>query len=458
MSRTVKSLSDSTVISTDSYTYDGAGNITSAPESAFVYDVNNRLTSFNGKAVTYDLDGNMLSDGTKAFEFDSANRLIKAGEHTYTYNAEDVRIRNKRSGTETTYVYNTNCRLSQLLQKNTDGFITKYVYGLGLIGEEKCGEFKTYHFDYRGSTVAITNASGSVIDTLKYDTYGNVLEHIGNSYVIFGYNGRDGVVTDNNGLIYMRARYYSPELHRFINADVLHGEISDSTSLNRYSYVNGNPVSFVDPFGLSADERTTIKYDRDAAIAYAKKWSGKDSVFNRWFNYIANMRNTEYYSYSANCANFVSQCLFNGGIPMNEEWHSYKEFNLEKHLRDIRSIISSNYWYDWDITEAWRLAQQQYDYFSDKDNGFINGEVIRISNVDEISNVIKENDIKIGDLLYWSSDSGESVHHATMISRINNDDILFTGNTSSQFDASLKEKLQNETVLIVRINDVIEGE
>ena len=47
----------------------------------------------------------------------------------------------------------------------------------------------------------------------------------------------------------MRARYYSPDMRRFINADILHGEISDSTSLNRYSYVNGNPVSFVDPTG-----------------------------------------------------------------------------------------------------------------------------------------------------------------------------------------------------------------
>ena len=49
----------------------------------------------------------------------------------------------------------------------------------------------------------------------------------------------------------MRARYYSPELRRFINADIIPGEISDSTSLNRYSYVNGNPVSYVDPLGLS---------------------------------------------------------------------------------------------------------------------------------------------------------------------------------------------------------------
>ena len=51
----------------------------------------------------------------------------------------------------------------------------------------------------------------------------------------------------------MRARYYSPELRRFINADIIHGEISNPTSLNRYSYVNGNPVSFVDPFGLSKE-------------------------------------------------------------------------------------------------------------------------------------------------------------------------------------------------------------
>ena len=68
--------------------------------------------------------------------------------------------------------------------------------------------------------------------------------------MIVGYNGRDGVITDANGLLYMRARYYSPELRRFINADIIPGEISDSTSLNRYAYVNGNPVSYVDPFGL----------------------------------------------------------------------------------------------------------------------------------------------------------------------------------------------------------------
>ena len=195
----------------------------------------------------------MLSDGCTTFEYDSANRLLKAGGHTYTYNAEDIRIRNLCGDADTTYTYNTNCKLSQLLTKTTNGITTKYVYGNGLIGEEKCGEFKTYHFDFRGSTVAITDINGNITDTFKYDTYGNVTEHIGDSFVIFGYNGRDGVITDKNGLIYMRARYYSPAMRRFINADIIHGQISNSTSLNRYAYVNGNPVSFVDPFGLEKE-------------------------------------------------------------------------------------------------------------------------------------------------------------------------------------------------------------
>ena len=49
----------------------------------------------------------------------------------------------------------------------------------------------------------------------------------------------------------MRARYYSPELRRFINADIIPGEISNAITLNRYAYANGNPVSNIDPLGLS---------------------------------------------------------------------------------------------------------------------------------------------------------------------------------------------------------------
>ena len=64
------------------------------------------------------LNGNELS-----FVYDSANRLISAGQNSYTYNVENVRVRNLCGESETTYAYNTNGRLSQLLVKTTDGVI-----------------------------------------------------------------------------------------------------------------------------------------------------------------------------------------------------------------------------------------------------------------------------------------------------------------------------------------------
>ena len=48
----------------------------------------------------------------------------------------------------------------------------------------------------------------------------------------------------------MRARYYNAAIKRFINQDTVTGSIESSQSLNRYAYVEGNPVSYLDPFGL----------------------------------------------------------------------------------------------------------------------------------------------------------------------------------------------------------------
>jgi RHS repeat-associated protein len=61
------------------------------------------------------------------------------------------------------------------------------------------------------------------------------------------------VMSDENGLYYLRARYYNPDIKRFINLDVLLGSIDEGQSLNRYAYVNGNPISYVDPFGTCVE-------------------------------------------------------------------------------------------------------------------------------------------------------------------------------------------------------------
>ncbi len=140
-----------------------------------------------------------------------------------------------------------------MLVKTEGTTTTRYVYGLGLIGQEEDGVFKTYHYDYRGSTVALTNLQGGVTDTFQYDTYGKLTARTGTTATPFMYNGRDGVMTDENGLVYMRARYYSPTLKRFINVDVVAGSITNAITLNRYAYANGNPVSNVDPFGLESE-------------------------------------------------------------------------------------------------------------------------------------------------------------------------------------------------------------
>ena len=58
------------------------------------------------------------------------------------------------------------------------------------------------------------------------------------------YTGREN---DGTGLYYYRARYYSPELARFISED----PIGVAGGLNLFSYVDGDPIAGTDPFGLA---------------------------------------------------------------------------------------------------------------------------------------------------------------------------------------------------------------
>ena len=322
--RTVKKLSDNSVVSTETFNYDAAGNVTSAPDSSFQYDTNNRLISFNGNAVSYDLDGNMLSNGTLTCTYDSANRLVSADGHTYTYDAADVRIRNLCVDEDTTYTYDPHAKLSRLLCKNTNGVITKYVYGRGLIGEEVNNAFKTYHFDARGSTIAVTDASGNITDTFAYDTYGKLLTRTGTNKIIFGYNGRDGVVTDDNGLIYMRARYYSPAMKRFINADVVPGAISNAITLNRFAYANGNPVSFVDPFGLSAEREDTTEDEIQC---------GTDEYINLLCQLIA--EGAEYVEWYSDGYNIKATAVHHDGT----NFYEYRVIREDRNIDNLLELI-----------------------------------------------------------------------------------------------------------------------
>jgi len=56
-------------------------------------------------------------------------------------------------------------------------------------------------------------------------------------------------------------------MRRFVNADIIAGELSEAITLNRYAYANGNPVSNIDPFGLSPDNRSRTIVNKIDEIA-----------------------------------------------------------------------------------------------------------------------------------------------------------------------------------------------
>jgi len=226
------------------------------PSFAATYDDDNRLLTVNGASVTHDVDGNMTSgpitatSGTTALGYNSRNQLISAAGISYNYDAEGRR----RTITDTSGtirdVIDPNGSLSRLLVRhNADTTKTYYVYGLGLLYEvDEAENTKTYHFDQVGSTIARTDDNGNVIGKAEYSPYGICYWKQGDMTSPFLYNGQAGVQTDANGLLHMRARYYSPYLMRFLNAD----PIGFSGGSNWFTYADGNPISLNDPFGLEA--------------------------------------------------------------------------------------------------------------------------------------------------------------------------------------------------------------
>lgn len=229
------------------------------PTRTMTFDEDNRLATFNGSNVTNDADGNLtwgpLTNNTFAsYDYDARNRLLGAGGVSYGYDPAGNRTSFTNGTNVVRFVINPNAALSQTLMRVLGGVTNYYIYGLGLLYEinetSTSTNTATYHYDYRGSTVALTDGNGVFADRIEYSPYGSTTYRSGTNDTPFLYNGRYGVQTEPNGLLYMRARFYNPYLCRFINAD----PAGFYSGLNYYSYANGNPVSMMDPFGLGAVE------------------------------------------------------------------------------------------------------------------------------------------------------------------------------------------------------------
>ena len=98
--------------------------------------------------------------------------------------------------------------------------------------------------DALGSPVAVTDNAGTVQTEYTYEPFGQTtVAGVADSNP-YQYTGREN---DGTGLYYYRARYYHPQLQRFISEDPLPGYRMAPQSLGRYSYVWNNPQSYVDP-------------------------------------------------------------------------------------------------------------------------------------------------------------------------------------------------------------------
>ena len=229
------------------------------PTASMGFNSANQLTSFNGSTVTHDADGNMTfgplpqSGLMSSYVYDSRNRLTSMGGLTYTYDAEGNRI--GIGGTETqSLLVDSVSALPKVIQRTKNGVTTRYVYGAGLLYELNSSNQATYyHFDRTGNTTALTNDSGTVVERIAYSPYGIIRYRQSNFDTPFLFNGHYGVMTDSNGLLNMRARYYNPLACRFINSDPAR------SGWNWYAYCSSDPVNFADPFGLS--DGSSMWYD-----------------------------------------------------------------------------------------------------------------------------------------------------------------------------------------------------
>jgi RHS repeat-associated protein len=87
-------------------------------------------------------------------------------------------------------------------------------------------------------------------DSYAYDPYGKVVGRQGSTPNPFTYGGRSGIIDDGNGFYYMMSRYYIPSFGRFAQQEMIYrGSLTQPQSLNRYAFVEGNPIDRIDPRG-----------------------------------------------------------------------------------------------------------------------------------------------------------------------------------------------------------------
>ncbi len=306
------------------YTYDPVGNRMTWNYNGILrsynYDAANRLSSwsFTANGTTqidtyiYDNNGNRISKQVAitgqtsqqtSYSYDFENRLqvmslpnASIGSPDtleFIYNGEGLRTQVKTNDVASAFLYDDS---NVLIERDDSGNTTKsytravdYPGGIsGLIAQNYISNstpvVEYYHYDNLGSTSNLTTAAGATASSYSYDAFGNlttaVLPTDANRY-LFSTKEFDS----RAGLYYFGARYYDPEVGRWLTQDPL--EFVDG--LNLYAYVNNNPVNFVDPDGYLGERIGSFLFDRQTFSDSYKLFNVADGDYGLQFLAIVGM-------------------------------------------------------------------------------------------------------------------------------------------------------------------------
>ena len=190
--------------------------------------------------------------GSWSLTYDDASRLSSVtypeGTDSFTYNALGQRMRASLDGTVLRYVYNGDRVLEEtsdagsVLARHTTASGSYYGPWLHMWRSEDVARFPL--FDAVGTARGLADASATVTDSYVLDSFGSPTAAATATVNPYRYGGAAGYITDPSGLQQLGARFYWPEVGRFIQQDPL------GDGMNSYAYVGNNPVSRIDPEGL----------------------------------------------------------------------------------------------------------------------------------------------------------------------------------------------------------------
>jgi RHS repeat-associated protein len=255
---------------TVTYEYDSIGNRTAMADASgitrYEYDAQGRLAKAGETAFAYDSAGNLISrkdkNNTVTYQYDDESRLleVKSGKNKtrYTYDGEGNRARRETNGRVTNYITETVMGMPQVIAEyGADGNTSHYLLGQSRIGRrDPNGDTVYFLEDNLGSTRYVVDASGKIVSRYSYSTFGVPKLVEGKPEVEASYTGESWDA--DSQLLYLRARYYDPEIGRFLSPDPNPGSPVSPESYNQFVYASNDPVNHRDPLGLQIQTPTPM--------------------------------------------------------------------------------------------------------------------------------------------------------------------------------------------------------